>query len=237
VLFSFYEHAHFVEPAIEMRITAEAKTATRQRILTVAAQLFQKQGWESATTRDIATGAGIANGTLFNYFPSKEAIAAALIEDALAGSYKEFSRRRTGQESLEEDLFSLVWTGLKGLRKSRKFLAPAVEAIFSPLAQPSRAEAGASVRIRHLETVEQIMVDHGISRPLPAVVQQLYWTLHLGVFAYWAADDSPNQEDTLALLDRSLKLFAGSFRNHNPADGERVEPTAEGELNHERKSE
>jgi len=38
---------------------------------------------------------------------------------------------------------------------------------------------------------------------------QLYWTLYLGVIAYWAADDSPNQEDTLALLDQSTKLFAG----------------------------
>jgi hypothetical protein len=40
------------------------------------------------------------------------------------------------------------------------------------------------------------------------VTLQLYWTLYLGVVAYWAADDSPHQEDTLALLDRSTKLFA-----------------------------
>ena len=110
---------------------------------------------------------------------------------------------------------------MKGLRKARKFLAPAIEAIFSPLAQPSRAEAGASVRIQHLETVEQILVDHGISRPLPAFLLQLYWTLHLGVFAYWAADDSPHQEDTLALLDQSLKLFAKSFPNRGGMKHER----------------
>jgi AcrR family transcriptional regulator len=198
-----------------MRITAEAKIANRQRILSVAAHLFQEQGWDSATTRDIATAASIANGTLFNYFPSKESIAAALIEDAVACSWEDFSRRRTGRESLAEDLFSYVWSGFKGLRQYRKFLAPAVEAIFSPLAQPSRAEAGASIRIRHLETVERILLDHGISRPLPAFVLQLYWTLHLGVLAYWAADESPHQEDTLALLDRSLNLFAGTFANDN----------------------
>jgi hypothetical protein len=44
------------------------------------------------------------------------------------------------------------------------------------------------------------------------VTVQLYWTLYLGVFAYRAADDSPGQEDTLALLDQSLKLFAASLR-------------------------
>lgn len=217
-----------------MRITAQAKTATRERILTVAIQLFQEQGWESATTRDIALAAGIANGTLFNYFASKEAIAAALIEDGMAGSYKEFGRRRTGGESLEEDLFAFVWSGWKGLRKFRKFLAPALEALFSPLAQPARAEAGAAVRLKHLQTVERIMADHGIARPLPAVVVQLYWTLYLGAFAYWAADHSPHQEDTLALLDRSLKLFAGSFPNHQSAGGG---PAAEGTTDDGRKAE
>jgi AcrR family transcriptional regulator len=210
-----------------MRITAEAKTATRQRILTVAGRLFQKQGWENATTRDIAEAAGIANGTLFNYFKSKEAIAAALIEDATAGAMTEFSRRRTGQESLEEDLFALIWTGLKSLREFRPFLAPAAEAIFSPLAQPAREGVGDRLRILHLEAAERIMAEHGVARPLPPVVLQLYWTLYLGVFAFWAADESPHQEDTLALLDRSLKLFAAAG----------ISPALEEGENHGRKSE
>lgn len=40
---------------------------------------------------------------------------------------------------------------------------------------------------------------------------QLYWTLYLGVLAYWATDVSPKQEDTMALLDHSLKLFVRSL--------------------------
>jgi hypothetical protein len=33
----------------------------------------------------------------------------------------------------------------------------------------------------------------------------------LGVLAYWAKDVSPKQEDTMALLDQSLKLFIASL--------------------------
>jgi len=40
---------------------------------------------------------------------------------------------------------------------------------------------------------------------------QLYWTLYLGVLAYWATDVSPKQEDTMALLDQSLMLFVASL--------------------------
>ncbi len=68
-----------------MRVTAEAKLATRRRILDAARDCFSKAGFEAATTRDIAAAAGIAAGTLFNYFPAKEAIAMALVAEALEG--------------------------------------------------------------------------------------------------------------------------------------------------------
>jgi AcrR family transcriptional regulator len=195
-----------------MRITAEAKIATEQRILDAATRLFTTAGWEGTTTRAIAAEAGIATGTLFNYFQSKEAIAASLISEALIQAQQEFERRPRDQESLEEDLFSFIWTGLKRLRNYRKFLSPAAETIFSPLARFSPERAGDSIRVSHLEGVERILSGHRIAGPRTAVTMQLYWTLYLGVFAYWAADASPHQEDTLALLDQSLKLFIASLK-------------------------
>jgi AcrR family transcriptional regulator len=195
-----------------MRITAEAKIATEQRIREAAARLFITAGWDGTTTREIASAAGIATGTLFNYFQCKEAIAASLIAEALADAKQEFEGRLSGQETLEEELFSFIWTGLKRLRDYRKFLSPAAETIFSPLAQSSLERTGDTIRVSHLEAVERIISGHGVAAPLSAVTLQLYWTLYLGVFAYWASDASPNQEDTLALLDQSLNLFIASLR-------------------------
>ena len=192
-----------------MRITAEARTATRERIIKVAARLFKTDGWENTTTRGIATAAGIATGTLFNYFDSKEAIVAALISEALARAEQEI--RKQGDESLEEELFTFIWTELSSLRAYRKFLADAAETILSPLRRYARESAGESIRTNHLEAVEQILVARGVSGPISAVTMQLYWTLYLGVFAHWAADDSPHQEDTMVLLDQTLKLFITSL--------------------------
>jgi AcrR family transcriptional regulator len=190
-----------------MRITAQVKIATKERIVSAAVRLFTKQGWDGATTRDLAAAAGIATGTLFNYFDSKEAVAAALVSEALAKAQHEF---KAGQ-SLEEDLFALIWSGLKSLRKLRGILASALETILSPLARSSPECPGDSIRITHLEAVEQIVLGHGIPGPVSPVTMQLYWTLYLGVVAWWAADESPGQEDTLALLDQSTKLFAASL--------------------------
>jgi AcrR family transcriptional regulator len=203
----FYERDHI------MRITAEAKTATRERIINVAAQLFTTEGWESTTTRNIASAAGIATGTLFNYFDSKEAIVAALISEALVKAEREIQKR--DDESLEEELFTFIWTELSGLRDYRKFLADAAETILSPLRRYTKESAGDAIRANHLEAIEQILSSHGVSQPT-TLTMQLYWTLYLGVFAHWATDESPKQEDTLALLDQSLKLFVAAL----PRSGE-----------------
>ncbi len=207
-----------------MRITQETKTATRDRIVATASKLFIRHGWEGTTTRDIALAAGIATGTLFNYFQSKEAIVAALMTEALAKAQVEFEAERSGGRSAEEDLFSFIYTGLKKLRKLRTSLASAAETMFSPLVRSSRESAADAIRVAHLEMVERILSAHEVPVPIPFVAMQLYWTLYLGVFAYWAADESPNQEDTLAILDHSIKVFTGSLNT-------------KGEGSHGRKSE
>lgn len=58
------------------------ETETRDRILKSALRLFAKLGYDGTTTRDLAESAGIAEGTLFRYFPTKKAI---LIEVATQG--------------------------------------------------------------------------------------------------------------------------------------------------------
>lgn len=50
------------------------KERTRQTIVDAALALFQKQGFETTTMEQIAEEADIAKGTLYNHFPSKEAI-------------------------------------------------------------------------------------------------------------------------------------------------------------------
>jgi AcrR family transcriptional regulator len=62
------------------------KAATEQRrcaILQAARAVFARQGYSETVVEDIATQAGIAKGTLYLYFPSKEQIyLAALLEEA-----------------------------------------------------------------------------------------------------------------------------------------------------------
>src|SRR6266567_7247461 len=97
-----------------MRVSAQTKAATR--------------------TRDLAQAAGIASGTLFNYFPTKEAIVACLASEASAAAIAEAESRSGTAATLEEALFVLIAAGLRRLKHLRRYLPAILETSLSPLA-------------------------------------------------------------------------------------------------------
>ena len=65
-----------------MRIVKDAKER-RNEILDVAERLFCEKGFDNASTNDILTEIGIARGTLYYHFKSKEDILDAMIDRIL----------------------------------------------------------------------------------------------------------------------------------------------------------
>jgi AcrR family transcriptional regulator len=188
-----------------MRVTAQVRAATRQRILEVAQELFASQGFDATTTRDIAQSAGIATGTMFNYFSSKEAVVGSLAAEALADLEVDSSERDREESSLEADLFAFVAAGLRKLKPLRKHLPVVLGTALSPV-RTAVDDDCRRLRVSHLETVAQLAHQHGM-KELPAMALQMYWSLYLGLLLFWANDTSPRQEDTLALLDHSIEMF------------------------------
>src|SRR5437764_371941 len=145
-----------------MRITNDAKQATRRRIVEAARRLFARDGFDGAATRDLAREAGIAAGTLFNYFPTKEAVAMSLAAEALTEARDSCDGKRRG-ESLEEDLFAFIAAGLRSLKPLRGYLRPVLEGPLSPLAGSSAVPEGESLQTDHLEKVGEILARHGLA--------------------------------------------------------------------------
>src|ERR1700758_1127314 len=57
------------------------KAQNRQAILDAAREVFGELGYETATVRDIIRRTGLAAGTFYNYYRSKEEVRAALAAD------------------------------------------------------------------------------------------------------------------------------------------------------------
>jgi AcrR family transcriptional regulator len=62
--------------------SALSEDDTRTRILQAALRLFAAKGYEGTTTKDLASAANVAEGTIFRHFANKKAI---LIEVATSG--------------------------------------------------------------------------------------------------------------------------------------------------------
>ncbi|GAC1592897.1 MAG: TetR/AcrR family transcriptional regulator [Polyangiales bacterium] len=54
---------------------------TVEAILGATARILVKQGYDQLTTNRVALAAGVSIGSLYQYFPSKEALVAALVDD------------------------------------------------------------------------------------------------------------------------------------------------------------
>jgi AcrR family transcriptional regulator len=59
----------------------QTKVQNRQAILAAAREVFSELGYETATVRDIIRRTGLAAGTFYNYYRSKEEVFAALADD------------------------------------------------------------------------------------------------------------------------------------------------------------
>ncbi len=55
-----------------MSLREKKKQETKKRIFQVASKLFKEKGYENTTVDEITREAGIAKGTFFNYFRTKE---------------------------------------------------------------------------------------------------------------------------------------------------------------------
>src|SRR5947208_3528470 len=56
------------------------KKARRNQILDAATKVFAEKGFHPTTIKDIARAAGIADGTIYNYFENKTALMLGLLD-------------------------------------------------------------------------------------------------------------------------------------------------------------
>ena len=76
-----------VTPEISASPTASRRRKgerTAERILDAAETLFAERGYAEATLRDVAAEVGLRTPSLYNHFPSKEALYAAVLERGIS---------------------------------------------------------------------------------------------------------------------------------------------------------
>jgi len=84
----------------------EQKTKLKQRLYRAALRLFRDRGYEATTVQLIAQRAGVAKGTFFNYFPSKDDVLREWYQRLTLDVFEQLETRRF--ESARQAITALV---------------------------------------------------------------------------------------------------------------------------------
>ncbi len=187
------------------------KEETKQRILKAALELFKERGLERTTTREISKRSGIAEGTLFNYFKTKEDLALYFFQKETEDLIKWYrSKARLNKAPLAEKLFAIIHRQLEYIEPYEDFIG----AVFCRSLQPSSSLSPLSfesqeLRIKYLRFIREILAEAEAKEEIPPVGGLgacAVGLFYIGIVTHWLHDGSRGKQKTLAVLDRALNF-------------------------------
>jgi len=193
-----------------MRVTSEQKQAHRTRLLEAAAAEFATAGVDGANVNRISLAAGLAKGTIYNYFPSKRELFLAVVKEASA-------QTATGAGTVPDDapiaerLRAILESDVDWVREHEDFARVLVREALAgdPRFQPEILEAAAPFVARVAEIIAagvqrgEVRDDLAVDRLalLFSGLCELAVTLHWGAGGSWPELDEIPELVTRLFLD------------------------------------
>ena len=174
-----------------------------------ALELFKKKGLEGTTTKEISKKADIAEGTLFNYFKTKEDLALYFFQKETEDLIKWFrAEGRLQKAPLPEKLFAIIHRQLEYIEPYEDFIG----AVFYRSLQPTSSLSPLSfesqeLRLKYLRFIREVLAEAEERREIPhlgALGAYAVGLFYIGIVTHWLHDRSRGKQRTLAVLDRAL---------------------------------
>lgn len=137
---------------------ATTKAQNRSQILAAAREVFANLGYEATTVRDIIRRTSLASGTFYNYFPTKEAVFRAVVEDSARRVRLRLRADRRSARSFQEFCYQAYLTYFRYVVEDRPtydLMRRNVTAIASVFASPELAEGRDELREDIADAVER----------------------------------------------------------------------------------
>lgn len=186
--------------------------ARRTQILMGAAKVFAEKGYHKATTKEIAQSAGVAEGTIYNYFDNKRELLLAMIELLALQSLKGIITSQPPTDP-KEFITTILRDRYHLVQQRGYLLAPILaemfadaelrEEVYRKIAMPTAA---------HLEQFIQTHIDSGLFRPVnPVITTRIFVGAIIVNFAMKLANLDPRYEQVSpeTLIEELASLFLG----------------------------
>ena len=175
-------------------------------IVTAATRILTSEGYEQATTNKVAEKAGVSIGSLYQYFPSKEALIAAVLDRAIERHTRKIEAEiaRIKDRSLDEAVRLIVeaafdlYSGNRGFFRVMFVQAPRLERVQNIL----RAR-------KHIAKLLTTMLsERGIRPPRPELALFVLINAVVGVLQM-AVYDPPAEASRAEIVRELTRLVLG----------------------------
>jgi AcrR family transcriptional regulator len=195
----------------------QKKEKTKRAILKAALELFAANGFHATTTKAISKKAQIAEGTLFNYFETKEDLALYFLEEELSGVMDWYrTNRRLKKAEIAEKLFAIIQHLLERIEPYEEFIGAVYMRALTPDSKLNPFNLESQDRhLRYLRFIREILAEAEAAEEIPRVGDfgaYAFGLFQLAILTHWLRDESRGKEETLALLDRCLRMATHFLR-------------------------
>jgi len=188
---------------------ARKKAATRDVILHAGMQLFTKHGIDAVTVDQIVDAADVGKGTIYNYFPTKEAIVVAFLVEVDQTLQRKLGALKTARRPLVDTLTEFIAMQWRMKRRHHQFVRLFFAQMFlhTDTFLPFMADVNNLVSA-NITSLFQVLRERGEIRA-DVNIEELtivFGHMQFGLTALWAIEGPPFT-GTAKLLRRELALF------------------------------
>ena len=183
------ETSDIQEPRLNRR--QAAKVRTRQKVLDAARTLFAERGYDPATIRDIAKGAGMSTGAVFANFQDKAELFETIFGDELGAIRQDFETGAGQDGQVRERLLGALVAGYhRTLDHLPLMQAMIARSWFQPEAGDERSRVFVKPLIDAIVEVLQAGVRSGELRQDVdmALLGRMIWDVYVANFRFAAYD-------------------------------------------------
>ncbi|MFL9865181.1 TetR/AcrR family transcriptional regulator [Paraburkholderia fungorum] len=170
---------------------ARKRQSTLERVASLAGDLFQRDGYESVTMEQIAQVADVARGTLYNHFPTKEAVLASWIHQELARDLQGLALGMNAQTEFADGVPPLLDLSAQWCTAHRELLPPYLKFCFLGIQASMTAggeDGGDGLVALYTQMIRNSQHNGKIRSDLSAVhLATLFHHLYLGALMRWLA--------------------------------------------------
>lgn len=189
-----------------------AKVRTRQKVLDAARTLFAERGYDAATIRDIAKGAGMSTGAVFANFQDKAELFEAVFSEEMEGLLADIRTAAAAEGRVLDRLSNGLTAGYHRLLDHLPLMqAMVARSWFQPEDADLRSRAFVRPLVEAVAELLQAGVREGELRQdvdLP-LLARLIWDVFISNFRF-AAYDNWGIEELTPHIRKQLELILSS---------------------------